>query len=548
MVNYNIIIILLIGAVLMHASRSLLSIWLKLFLAIACISTTAMYLNFGDMNNIFPKDKAYTDKYGTQPKHAYVHWHEIYHYYLGAKYFPEIGYKGMYETIAYADSISEHPALRAIGLRSLRAPTYPIPMAEGLRRGKEEFRPKFTDERWQSFRDDLEAMKNLGDTNWLDLGMFDAGYNPSPSWNVIGNTMANLMPLRQDQAWFGDQSPEWYQIQWLPLFDPLLLVIALGFVTWAFGALGATAFVLFYMLSEPASMTWIAGSFFRWTWFVELMIGLSCLKKRHYIPAGIFFGLTATDRIFPLAFLGAAGVGLLADNVRQRNFRPVLKFGISAAITMAIMVGLSIMMFGTQAWVEFFEKISAHKDLYFVNHIGYRRIAVFGPEVPGQNFWWEEGLNHFREWNAHLTAKWIEVRPLHYVLWAVMITVALYASLRARADEASLMLGGLLFFLFEIPANYYYIYFPMVFVVLLTTTYSKLRPLLLSSFIALWAALWYFHGYNSDDLINNYYKCCCFFAFYCVWVFGRAGETLMWHMRECERPRGERSVKTLEIG
>ena len=87
------------------------------------------------------------------------------------------------------------------------------------------------------------------------------------------------------------------------------------------------------------------------------------------------------------------------------------------------------------------------------------------------------------------------------------------------------MLGGLLFFLSQIAANYYYIYFPMIFVVFLTATYTRLRPWLMSSFILLWALLWHFDSYT-DDLEANYYKCCAIFAFFCFWIILRTAETL----------------------
>lgn len=518
--------ILLSGCVLLHASRHLLGLWLKLFLLVALVVSFNLYTNFGRMDMIFPKDTAYREKYGSTPRHTYLHWHEIYHYYLGGKYFPELQYKGLYETLAYADSISHNPVVTAMGMRSLRAPTYPITMEEALRRGREEFRPRFTEARWASLMADLAAMKAIGDKGWLDIGLFDAGYNPPPSWAVIGHTVASLIPITQEEAWGGDQRPEWYQVQWVTLFDPLMLAIALGFVTWAFGALGAVAFLLFFFLSEPAHFGWIAGSFFRYTWLAALMTGLSFLRKQRYLAAGMFLGLASMDRIFPLAFLGAAGVSILAACHRARLYRPFLRYAGGAAAVISIMLGLSVLMFGMEAWAGFLEKILAHKDLYFVHHIGYRRIAVFSPDILNQNFWWEPGLDRFREWNAKLVARWLEVRPLHLILWAVMITAAVFASLRARAEEAALMLGGLLFFLFEIGANYYYIYFPMVFVVLLASPPTRLRQVILAAYVALWASLWYFAASRSDDLLNNYHKCSAIFAFFCLWVFGRAGETL----------------------
>jgi hypothetical protein len=308
-----IILLLISGCILLHATRQLLSIWLKIALLITIFFSVIAYTNYGKFHTIYPQDNTYKAKYGNAPKHSLVHWHEIYHYYLGGKYFQELGYKGLYETVAYADSISPNPAIHAKGLRSLRDPTHHITMEEGLRRGKEEFRPRFTEERWKSFATDLENMKITAGKDWLDLGLFDAGYNPPPSWAVIGTTAAKLIPLTQEEAWGGDGRPNNYQIEWLPIFDIGMLLAALMAVTWAFGWLGASAFIILFCLNEPASMGWVGGGFFRYTWLAELMVGLSCLKKRHYIPAGIFLALSTADRIFPAVFLCAAAIAILAD-------------------------------------------------------------------------------------------------------------------------------------------------------------------------------------------------------------------------------------------
>ncbi len=525
-------LILLTGCIFLYATRQLLNGWLKLYLALALSLAAYVYTAYGQWDMIFPKDSAWKHAYGSQPKKVLFHWHENYHYYLGAKYFPEVGYKGLYETVAYADKISLDPTLTAQGMRSLRDPTYPVSMTEALRRGREEFRPNFTEERWASFVDDLETFKSTGKYGWLDIGLFDAGYNPPPSWAVYGHTMAELVPITQAQSWFGDHSPNWYQIEWVGVFDPIILAIAIGFVVWAFGWLGAVSFLFLFFMNEPANFGWIAGGFLRYTWLVFLMIGLSCLKKERYLPAGIFLGLSAADRIFPAAFLAGAALTLFANYTRNRDLRPLLRLCIGAGTSIAIIVGLSVLMFGMDAWVGFYEKIMAHKDLFFVNHIGYRRIAVYSQDILGQDFWWEPGLNRFRDWNAKLVAHWNEVRPLHMVLWAVLIIAASFASWRSRAEEAALMLGGLLFFLSEIAANYYYIYFPMIFVVILTATYTRLRQWLLAAFLLLWASLWYYHFASPDELSNNYYKCCAIFAFFCFWITTRAAETLSWIMGE----------------
>ena len=484
------------------------------------------YSNYGRWFSISPKDAVYTQVRGNQPLKTYMHWHEMYHYYLGAKYFPELGYNGLYEAVVLADAQSAHPVRTTNEIRSLREPTRPISVNEALQRAQAEFRPRFTDARWEEFGRDLEQFKSFALPGWLDTGLFDAGYNPPPSWAVIGYTVANLVPIDQAAAWF-DGRPSWYQMEFLPWFDVLLLAIIAAMIWRTFGFPVFTAFLLLFATSQVASYGWISGSFFRYTWFFGLAGGLCLLARHRWFLAGVFMGLAAVDRIFPIVFLAGAALPLFIGWIKQRDqWRPFVKFVLGAMLMIYLMVAISLALFGWEMWQAFFQKIALHKEMFFVHHIGYRRIAVFADWVPGQNFWWGDGLRRFAVWNAKLVDSWHQQEQRHLPFMAILVVSAFIAAWRIKPEEAALLFGGVVLFLFAIPANYYYIYFPLVAVVLLAAEKSPLRDMLIVALFLLWAYLRLAPALSRDDLVQNYYICWGFLIFFTLWPLLRSYETI----------------------
>lgn len=482
------------------------------------ISAVTFYSGHGQWFNIWPKDEVYKEQRGDRPLKAYLHWHEVYHYYLGGKYFPELGYNGLYEAVLLADQESSNPQYSQPELRSLRAPTSPISVEEGLRRAREEHRPRFSDARWLEFTTDVATLKSVAGSGWIDTALYDAGYNPPPSWAVFGYTVANLLPIDQAHAFF-DGRPSWYQIEFLPLFDVLMLLTIFILIYRAFGLEAFVLFSFLFCTSYVASYSWISGSFFRYTWLLGLIAGICMLKEKRYLLAGIFLGLSSIDRIFPVVF--AAGAALPLLYLYKKNPKPLQQYMLGGVATVSIIVVISLALFGIDSWGSFFTKITAHKDMFFVHHIGYKRFAVFDELVPNQNFWWGDGLRRFAIWNERLNTKWDAVKWMHMPFIIMLIVTAIFSVRSMQAEESALLFGGLVFFFSSIPANYYYIYFPMIAVVILASGKNTIRTLLISAFFLLWAFLYTVRSISQDDLVQNYYVCIGFLVFFVVWCMGR---------------------------
>jgi hypothetical protein len=87
--------------------------------------------------------------HGTGTTRAFVHLHDVAHYYLGAKYFAELGYTDLYAAMLRAGAEDGDAAVRVEEVRDLR--TYElVAAARGLRDGAVA-KANFTPSRWRAF-------------------------------------------------------------------------------------------------------------------------------------------------------------------------------------------------------------------------------------------------------------------------------------------------------------------------------------------------------------------------------------------------------------
>lgn len=515
------------GLLFLHAVNNRLTFWLKGLFSLTLAASLYAYLSMAYLHPIISKEPVYQEKYGNYTVSAYFHWHEVAHYYLGAKYFRELGYKGLYETIVVADQEIGDPIITSADMRSLRSPLTWIPMEEALRRGSTEFRPRFTDERWEAFKADWSALKNLAVDQFANDMVFDAGYNPPPTWAIFGTTVANIMPITEDKAWLGDMRPDWYQALWVGWIDVVMIIAALGVVYWSFGIYGAAGFFILFCTSQVAHYGWISGSFFRYTWLCELMVGAALLNKERWGWAGMFLALSSVDRIFPLAFFGAAGLALLWPALMQRRLtKPLLHYSLAGLATFIVMVLISLALFGVESWVGFYEKIIAHKNILFMHSVGYLRLAVYGPELLDQDFGGAEGLERMRQWVMHMHDKWNHLKYLHMPFLALLYGAAIAGSLRVKVAETCLMLGSIVFFTTQEVTAYYYIYYPLCLTVLTASPRSPARDIIMAASFAAWAGTWAAIWTSYDGVIVNYYTCLSFLLFFTIWAFARAIESI----------------------
>ncbi len=465
----------------------------------------------------------YQDVYGDEPTVVWYHWHEMFHYYLGAKYFAELGYTGLYPAALLADSEQENQIFLKTGARRLSNIMYWDNYPTVMQWARRDYRPRFTSQRWQEFKDDLQAMKNLVTPEYADEALWDAGYNPPPTWSVFGVTVANLVPIQESQSWLGNLRPYWYQALWPPMVDVLMISVAFAFIIWSFGPVPAMGFIFMYCASWIANYNWTSGSFFRWTWISELMVATALLNKKRYAAGGAFMALSTLDRIFPAAFAIGASLPLLYRACRNRDRAPLLRYIAGGALAGAILLAISIAMFGLTVWGEFFERIFILKNSIFLESIGYQRIAEY---LAGNFSGPGPGMDNFRLWNDQLHAAWASTALYHYPVIALLLLASLVAATGISAAESAFLFGGILFFTIQVATGYYYIYLPLIVVVVSASPRTRVRDTVIALCFAYQFWTWADQLFWFEKTQLNFYNNLGLLVLYGYWAIGRAGECI----------------------
>ncbi len=301
---------------------------------------------------------------------GFGHPSETYHYYIGSKYFPELGYQRLYLCTAVADveaglrSQVEGRYLRDLASNELTTTAGAIAHPESCT-------AHFSPARWAAFQRDIAWFRNhVVPRRWQTLQV-DHGYNATPLWTALGGWLANRVPATDTG------------ILALRLIDPLLLAGMWAAVALAFGWRTACVAALFWGTNYPAQYGWTGGGFLRQGWLVASVIALCALRRGRPATAGALLALAIGLRIFPVFIAAAFGVKALATMFQTRRLalspdhRRLLAGALAAGgvlFTFSLLAGG-----GTQAWGEFISDSRAHLATPLRNYVGLATLVAFDP-------------------------------------------------------------------------------------------------------------------------------------------------------------------------
>lgn len=454
-------------------------------LALSC------YVRFGAFHNL-----------GSSGSHNF-HFHEIFHYYLGAKYYKEWGSYDFYNCVLIAlEEIGNEEPQRAIVIdqvRSMKDKLTFVP-ASLVRQDLTRLKSKFSSTKWEKLKDDLGLLRSVIPMNdWWQTALQDCGFNPSPAWMLFGGAVAQLLPLN-DQTVF-----------WLGYFDFAILLLCACLLGRELGVEPAFVFLVVLGTSYLAGYSWTGGSFFRHTELGFLTWAICCLRRGRLGLAGVLFGIAGAIRVFPLFFLAGALLPLLRsplENDRRLRATPLI---CGAGLSVIACILISSFFWGPGKWVEWANNISGHKNIFFANHVGLKKIATFTSEVANQDFHGSAGDALFASWNKALTTRW-ERHQLPWLLFAgTFCTFVGYCSLRLSPPESALMFGSSLLVCFSIPANYYLIYLAVYAALLMAEpgAFAMLRFLILCGFLV---GIDYLPVFMPDDILRSVHVSLLFVA------------------------------------
>lgn len=424
---------------------------------------------------------------------SYNNYWDIQHYYLGAKYAPELGYTRLYHCMLAADV--------ADGLREVRlqepwtrdlasnayVPTPRILDAPGA------CTDHFEAQRWQAFRHDQAKLRSLMPPGRQLEMQHDHGYNASPVWGIAGRAVGALGPLDDTRLAFAIA------------LDPVLLVLAFAAIATTFGFRATCAALILFGTSYSFGNWVTAGAFLRFDWLAASVFGVCCLKRERWLAAGLWLAFATSLRLFPGFLIGGVALHALLGMLRERSPLPAPRMRRFAAGVVAggiACVGLSLPISGgAEAWRGFVDNSLKHKATTAVTNLGFD--ALTGLFHDSQ----VEGHERFRASGGDVRAAPVN-RPKQ-LLWlgVAAATLALLARAARREEPWVCAVLGLCWLAFASDVGFYYYSVAILFALLLTRAPGLTLPFAL--LVVAWAATgvlfdytdFYLYGWSSVALV-----------------------------------------------
>ena len=372
-----------------------------------------------------------------------VNVHDLTHYYLGAKYFPELGYDRLYQCFIEATGND----FGAVYLRDLHDRQVK-PLVNALDTDGGGCRPKFSDERWSDFVSDVRTVRPWAPADDWKRFVQDSGFNAPPTWLVAGYWLTNTVKLSLGSIYV------------LTTVDVALLVLGLAALAASFGCVATMSAIIGLTTLSVATETWTIGSILRWDWLFFLMLSLAAVRRNWMMASGVAFGLSASLRIFPIAALAVIGLYAVLQYRSNRSLRPISSWAGGFVLGSAGLAAISLLIFHAANWVAFFENIARHSMAYSVNYMGLRTFLTLAWSLQHSGTWFpSESFLAFVKPESYSSIAWIH-------LAVAMTSLALLRRLGRQPPWVAMLaaLAWIPFGWMEL-SSYYYMFWGCLFLV-----------------------------------------------------------------------------------
>ncbi len=376
---------------------------------------------------------------------GYVHLWDVCHYYLGAKYFPELGYERLYECIAVADA---EDGLRGwVERRTMTdlARNVVVPTTDILA-GPDRCTSHFSTDRWAAFRTDVAFFRHRSTKERWEQLQIDHGFNGSPAWMILGRPLASLAPASEGF------------LRALALVDPAFEIGAVLVAAWAFGWQTTAIALLVFATSFPSRFFWTGGAFLRADWLFFLVAAVAFAKRQRPALAGAALAYAATLRIFPvLALLGPGLLAIWRTKEQRSPDRETLRFfaGFAAAAVLLLAISLPIVG-GVDALRDFRRNLAKHGATPLTNNMGLPMVVSYRPSTVGRRVV-DSSINPWKPWIDARHRGFDEARGAY---WAVLVGYLglLALAVRGRPLWFAIALAITAFGFFVDLSSYYYVF------------------------------------------------------------------------------------------
>lgn len=384
-------------------------------------------------------------KFGWLDRRAFPHLWEFYHYYLGAKYYPELGYFNLYNATLVAAAEGDNSLASIERVRDMK--TYGYLSREEVLDNASRYREPFSPARWKSFQSDLKYLDGIMPPGAFSKILIDHGYNPTPLWTAVGSSLAQIVPIDK--------------LLYLALLDVILLAVMFAAFGGAFGLETALMALLFFCVSFFSSFSWTGGSFLRYDWLCCLGLTLCMLKKKKPAWAGVFLSYAALTRVFPVFFLFGPALVAIDACVRNRRIpRDSLKFFGSFFVASLLLLGLAGSRgMDVRSWQEFGVKINRHSDLIAGNHVGFKMVFLYDEtwsDRIGFQSTYGKGQEEPNQRLNRVKGEEFERRKSAFLLSALSLVLLGSLAVKSRRLPEAFFWGFVPVFMFLNISHYYY--------------------------------------------------------------------------------------------
>jgi hypothetical protein len=367
-----------------------------------------------------------------------LHMWELFHYGLGSKYFPELGYDGLYAGSAIAQlKTMDHPVQTY--LRDLRSNE--VVKSKVLAPHMLEIFRRFSRERWVEFVADHAAVSAAIRNNGVRM---DHGYNPTPTWTFVARLFDRWRPFTGPTLHF------------LALLDQVLLALMWVVLFRTYGSrIGCLAMTVFG-LSFASRFLWNGGALLRFDWLVATVLGVCWLKRERHGWAGAALAYAAMVRVFPALFVFGLGVRALGGLTRREDGSWARRFAAGFAVSAILCFGAGCLAGrGFHAWPEFARNLKKHRNTWLNNNVGLANLLVY--DYPNYNLELVDPSlpDRWTRWAEKMTELKDERRPAFLVLALALLALVAAAAWRAPPDEAAVLGIGVVFTLLLLTCYYW---------------------------------------------------------------------------------------------
>jgi hypothetical protein len=377
----------------------------------------------------------------------YVHIWEHYHYFIGAKYGPELRYSRIYECTAIADS--EDGLRRRVRDRKIRdlATDNELRTTQAILDDPSRCKQHFSESRWKQFRADVRFFRGRFSRDRWDQSQSDHGYNATPVWAIAGRMIADETQL------------SWKAITQIAWIDSVLLGVMWLVVLWAFGWQAACVALIYWGCNFPARFYWNGGSFLRFDWLFWLVIGLCLLKRERNFGAGLALTYATLLRIFPGFVVAALVLKALYRIGKERRFvlsRAHAFFAAGCITAMAILIPASSWATdGLDAWLQFEHNSEKHLNTALTNNMGLKTVLGYDLATRAKRMRDTTLEDPFARWKQARAHYYAVSKPVLIVLILIFCFMLARAGDRSEDWETACLGSGLIVIAAELTCYYY---------------------------------------------------------------------------------------------